>query len=69
MTVYNLKELTQAGKKELALALVLWKDFKANSGFDIDIILQMYQLSDMLGVHAECDEILKELPAMKIVPR
>jgi len=35
----KLKDLSEAGREELALALLLWKDFKSGGKCDLDITL------------------------------
>lgn len=45
-----MKQLNDAGKQELALALVLWKDFKSDGKMDIDISLQMFSFAKHLGI-------------------
>ena len=62
-------EPSQAVKEELALALVLWKDFKSAGKFDMDIAIQFLALADYLGVRKEAEAMLSKLPPVKIVPR
>jgi hypothetical protein len=62
-------KLTAEGKQELALALLLWKDFKWDNGIDPMITLQMFELADMLGVRLELEGLLTKLPPFKIEPR
>ena len=54
-------EISKAGKKELALALLLWKDFKCQGHIDIDFYKQMLELADYIGVREELDELIKEV--------
>jgi hypothetical protein len=55
-------ELTKDAKEELALALLLWKDFKIqDSAKDwFDFVKQMYFLADTIGVRTELDELVKK---------
>jgi len=54
-------ELSQDGKEELALALLLWKDFKCQGKFSIDFNIQMLKLADGLGVRKGLDELLHKV--------
>jgi hypothetical protein len=62
-------KLTAEGKQDLALALLLWKDFKADGKTNPTATLQMFEFSDMLGVRAELEGLLTKLPPFKIEPR
>jgi hypothetical protein len=55
-------ELTKAAKEELALALLLWKDFKSQDNKEawVEFITQMYFLADSIGVRPELDELIKK---------
>ncbi len=59
----SLDDMSDGGKGELALALLLWKDFKAAGKFDPDLVLQMYELADMLGVRAQLEKLLHKVLA------
>jgi hypothetical protein len=61
--------LTESGKEDLALAILLWKDFKADGRFDLDITLQAMKMADYLGVRDQYDSLLSKIPPMKIEPR
>ena len=61
--------MTIAAKEELALALLLWKDFKSQGRFDVKITLDAIKFAEVLGVKDEFDKLLSKLPPMKIVPR
>lgn len=69
MAVKKIVGLTEDGKEELALALLLWKDFKSDGVFDVDITYRALMFADMLDVREEFDELLSKLPVMKIVKR
>lgn len=62
-------QMSQAGREELALALLLWKDFKSDGRLDIEISTQAFKFAEMLGVRAEFETLMPKLPPMKIVPR
>jgi hypothetical protein len=57
--------LSQDGKEELALALLLWKDFKTQGKPDMDIALQMFKLADTLGVKKELEDLIPKVPPLK----
>jgi hypothetical protein len=61
--------LSDAGKEELALALLLWKDFKCQGVMSVEIGLQMFRLADTLGVRNELDNLLRKLPPFEIKPK
>lgn len=69
MTNRTLDSLSEAGKEELALALLLWRDFKANGRYDPRIAIQMFELAQMLGVEQQLHFLMANLPPMKIEPR
>ena len=62
-------KLTKEGKEELALAIHLWKDFKAQGKMDIPIMRQALNFVDMLGVRKEFDEMHSKLPPLIIKPK
>ncbi len=63
------RELSKRGREELALALILWKDFKTDGKFDIEATKQVLGLADSIGVRKEYDALISKVPPMKIVPR
>jgi hypothetical protein len=63
------KIISQAGKEEPALALLLWKDFKCQGKLDIQVTKQALELAKELGVEEEFDKISSMLPPMRIEPR
>lgn len=65
----TLDSLTDAGKEELALALFLWKEFKADGKFDPEITVGALKMAQMLGVVAEFETILSKIPPLKITLR
>ena len=62
-------ELTQTGKEELALAVLLWKDFKSQGKMDVTIMKQALGFVNMLGIKKEFDELHSNLQPMNIEPR
>ncbi len=54
-------ELSSGGKKELALALLLWKDFKCQGKVDLEFYKQMLQLADYIGVKKELETLINEV--------
>lgn len=64
-----MKELNQVGKEEFALAILLWKDFKASGKFDVDIIRQAMEMAIHLGVLSEYEQLMVKMPPLKIVER
>jgi hypothetical protein len=58
-------ELTEAMRQEVALALILWRDFKKGPQAGFDAIM----LSMQLGVNKEYDALLGKLPPFTITPR
>ena len=62
-------ERTQAWKDEIAMALLLWKDFKADGRFDPTVVMTVLRLADDLGVREEYDELIVTIPPLKIVER
>ena len=60
---------TDAWKEEIALALLLWRDFKCDGKFDTDVIVQALIMANLLGVKEEYDKLMAQLPPLKIVPR
>ncbi len=64
--------MNDAAKEELALALLLWKDFKTQDnpgpGVDIKIATDMFTFAKLLGVQAELEALIPKLPRLRIVP-
>jgi hypothetical protein len=63
------KELSEAGKEELALALLLLKDFKSQGKMDLEVSMMVIGLADHLGVRAQFDKLMPIVPPMRIEPR
>lgn len=62
-------QLTPEGKEEVALALLLLKDFKCNGRFDIEVTKQILGLAKHLGVEKEFEAMLSKVPPMRISER
>lgn len=65
----TLANLSEAGKDELAVALILWKDFKSDGKMNLDVTRQFYEFSVMLGIEKNAGKMMAKLPPVKIVPR
>lgn len=63
------ERLSDAGKDELAIALLLWKDFKCQGRFDTDVTLQMLLMADHLGIRPNVESMMAKLPVMRIEAR
>jgi hypothetical protein len=61
--------LSQAGKEEVALALLLLKDFKCDGKFNIEVGISIFRLSEHLGVRVEYEKLMSELPPLKVTLR
>jgi hypothetical protein len=60
-------ELNESGREQLALALILLKDFKCQGRFDnIEVSLMVIELARYIGVYKEFDKLLTKLPPFKI---
>lgn len=66
---FDSTKLTEAGREELALALLLLKDFKCQGRMDFDVTLQILKLSVALGVDVEYNKLMSKIPPMRIEPR
>ena len=62
-------KLTQAGKEELALALLLWKDFKSQGKVNFVIMKQALEFAEKLKIEQEFNMLHSQLPPMEIKPR
>ena len=63
------KELSDVGREQVAVALILLKDFKTEGKMDIEVTKMILGLAEGLGVLAEYNALLPKIPPMKIVPR
>jgi len=53
----------------LAVALVLWKDFKSGGRMDVDVMRTALQFAENLGVTDEFNAALSTLPPMRVEVR
>lgn len=63
------KQLSEAGKEQLALALLLLKDFKAEGRYDIEVYKTVYELAQYVGVEIQFNNLLGKLPTFEIKPK
>ena len=63
------EQLSQSGKEELALALLLLRDFKSEGRFDVDVTRTVLKLALHLGILKEYETLMSQVPPMKVVPR
>jgi len=63
------KELSEAGREQVAMALLLLKDFKCDGKFDVEVTRMILGLADHLGVRKEFDGLTSKVPPMRIAPR
>ena len=63
------KVLSQAGKEDLAFALILLKDFKSQGRLDLELSKVITELALELGVLEEFQVLLAKVPRMLIKPR
>ena len=59
-------DLSDAGKEEVALALILWRDFKSQGRFEPEIVKQMLELARYLGVSAQLEALLSKVPRVRL---
>ena len=65
----KLSNLSDEGKQELALALLLWRDFKKPDDGDwARTVMQMFEMAEMLDVRKELEYLIPRLPPFKITP-
>lgn len=68
----KLTDLSEAGREELALALILWRDFKTTGRpgrMDVEVIKQMCEFAEMLGVTDDLHRMMPKVSPMKITAR
>lgn len=63
------RELSNIGKEQVALALLLLKDFKSAGRFDIEVSKMILELATSLEVEKEYDSLTSKIPPMRIEPR
>lgn len=64
-----MKTLSDEALEDIAFALLLLKDFKAQGKFDPEVTIYIYNLVKALNVSAEYDRLLSKIPPMRIEPR
>lgn len=64
-----MRKLSEAGREELALALILWKDFKAQGKMDVEVMKQAIGFAEHLGVRNEFESLLSKMPPLCIIER
>lgn len=69
MSGHRLEDLSDDGKQQLAMALLLLKDFKADGKFDVETVLMILELADMLGVRKQYDDLVAQVPPLRITQR
>lgn len=62
------QELSEAGKEQLAFALLLLKDFKTQdvNGIDLEVYKMIHGLAVHVGVLPEFEKLLSKVPPMSI---
>ena len=60
--------LSKAGKEELAIALILWKDFKSQGKWDAELTIQMLEFGKRLDIYQELESMIPRVPRMTIKP-
>lgn len=60
--------LTPEGREELALALLLLKDFKTKGEWDPELTAQILRFAEALGILKEFNDLINKLPRMRIEP-
>jgi uncharacterized protein YihD (DUF1040 family) len=56
-------------KEEVAIALLLWRDYKSQGIQDLNIITLMFKIAKAIGVSKELEDMMSKFPPMKITPR
>ena len=62
-------ELNESGKEQVALALILLKDYKTEGKMDLEITKMVIELAQHLEVLDQYNKLLPIIPPMKIEPR
>jgi hypothetical protein len=65
-----MSNLTNEEKEEVALALLLWRDYK-NQGiaYDSSIVIKMLVLAEKLDIKQQLNNLFSVIPPMKIEPK
>jgi hypothetical protein len=62
-------ELNESGKEQVALALILLKDYKTEGKMDLEITKMVIELAQHLEVLDQYNKLLPIIPPMNIKPR
>ena len=62
-------KLTEAGREDLAIALILLKDWKSEGRFDLELSRQTLRFARILGIGDEYVDMMSKVPPMKIEER
>jgi hypothetical protein len=60
--------LNHEARQEVALALLLWRDFKSEGKCDPKVFKSLLYLAEELGITEELNVLMSKLPAMHIAP-
>lgn len=64
------KLLSEAGKEDLAIALLLLRDFKSDGrGFDVETVKAMLDMAEYLEITDVLNKMMAKFPTMRIVPK
>lgn len=59
-------ELSEAGKHELALGLILWNDYQSKGQFKMDVSIRMFELARHVDITDHVQRLLGKVPRMNI---
>jgi hypothetical protein len=62
-------ELSDANKQEVALMILLWKEFKTDGKLNLEVAICASKFADLFGVHDQFLDLLAKVPPLKIVQR
>ena len=65
----KLNFLSEIDREEIAVMIMLWKDFKSHGTVNAGIYTQALKFSDIFGVREEFDKLLSKMPIMEIKPK
>ena len=63
------KELSEEGKEELDLEIILLKDLKSEGKMDVEVTKMILSLVDYLGVAEQYNKLHAMIPPMIIKPK
>ena len=61
--------LSKEAKEDLAIALILLRDFKGQGKMDVELTKYMVGLAGAIGVRDQYDMMMSKIPPMRIEPR